>query len=903
MVNNKIDCYPNSNNEVSQLKESRFQIKSTQSDRTTAKLVEKNADTKVDQSQLSSIENTLNDRTKLLLSDDLKLYEYLGCKNDELVGGQPVLSNSLSSFLANEMVSNENQPNENQFLNCGANLDDELSSTNLIDEFENSIEISESDCDNQLKNLSSSTFNSTNSLQIDPFLSLLPYHYLSNDNKTLTKLNQLQQQQQPLLSSNLTTNITSSSSIQQQDVCSVTTNQSLTNFTKLIADSKSFTNKPSNGQTDLFQSQFNSHSSRSNSPLDNYIKLDNDQIKCQSMNSSTTMSSSSIESIDPIINEKRSLSSQKLNGEDLLFSLVTSEDLNEVANYFTDLPKEKFNCSPSLDSLNSGDSMFCSSVFDSPPPSSTSSLNNDLPFILSSDHSTDLSSKQTSDQSFLDSEFPFLSDDSIFDSFINSNLSDLINADEFFNEKCTLNDDLQFENNNLNELLNGFTSCFQSDHSSLPKTRKPLCTLSKDSNLARLLKEKLPIKPPSQSNQSATSNRVTNNVNNIINLNNQAKTDHHFKNGLTKQSEQQCTSSRSSNVNSTTPTTTIVNNNSSNNTKTISSNHTSSNNSNNEVKKNGLITRKFTIQSVNVNTNGEKVSTGCLARSIKIIDPVSVGNCTNGVKYLVNTSNGTAQTTTTTNGISLNLTPANCLTVTTNGSSRVNQSQLNGTTTANMSTAKSFIIKSVDGKFANGILYTPISKNGQTNVYTSNLTANSLTTTVNALALANSTVTGNNQGGEKVTTTKIRQPLMAAFTPNSLFINNRKLVQKRPYSSMSVSISNNNNTTQTTSPAKDFYSIDFVPKQPFTTTTTFTETLCSSNDLNSEIKKKFKTLDNQASTTNTKNYSSKLPTNSVLLNLLLNGEDVSNGYLKSNYTYKRCNQSIYKSQQSTTRIA
>lgn len=835
MVNNIVDCYSDSN----EPKETRIRS-TTRTDQLskptefrTVKQLEK-SDQKLDQTQLSSIENTnrlLNEqhhqRTRLI-NDELKLYENFLNKNEELdlhaIAQQQQQSSVLSSYLANETITNENQfLTSNSTTTTTTNLDGALPSNGvLIDEFENSIELTESDCDNNQLNTCTfnQAFNQANSLQNDPFLSLLPYHQFATTTNTSTKSNRLNaagstpQTESANQSSNLTKMLL--------------TNQDNKQFAKSTDLRNGVHPSTLDQQADLFQ-QFNSHHSRSNSPSD-YIKLDpdNEQInKCQSLNGSTMHSStisSAIESIDPIINEKRLLSSQKLNGEDLLFSL-TSEDLNDVASYFpflntTDLTKDKFNCSPSLDSLNSGDSLFCS--WDSPSSTSShnSSLNNDLdlPFILSS-NSNDLSGgKQAAEQSFLDSEFPFLSEDSMFDSFVNSNLNDLINTDEFFDENCTLNDDdLQFENN-FNGFLNGsLFNSFQSDHSSLAKPRKPICKLSKDSYLAKLLKEKLPTKLPNQSSSS----QQNGNQNNNKSLKQLKASDSHSSGGggLTKTKDDQL-SSTVNNVNTNTATS----------AKEV------------DLKKNGLITRKFTIQSVNVNTSaiGDK-STGCLARSIKIIDPVGVQMGNGNVKYLVNTSqNGQTGTA---NSFSLNITPTNCLTVTANSPSlatSTNQTQFNGTNAA-LSATKSFIIKSVDGKFANGILYTPISRNGQTtNIYASNLTGNGGLSTgqVNCLTTASCPATANGQ------TTGEKAKLMTALTPNSLFINNRKFVQKRPYSSVSVSVSNGGNNTQTT---KDFNSIDLVPKQPFTTDVleaAMNSAFDQSNDLCSvEIKKKIKTLD------------------------------------------------------------
>ena len=670
----------------------------------------------------------------------------------------------------------------------------------------NSIELNESDnfnvnkiinCDNQLNE----NFNQT-TLQNDPFLSFLPYHFSTTVNNDKTVII-------PTTTANQSANHTVNQS----------TNQT-SNLTKMLLssqDSGKF-NKLANGElrsatvnnnqvaTDLFQF----HNSRSNSPSD-YIKLEDNQNEQQAkisnqsishqLNAAATPASISSSPIDSIINEKRLLSSQKLSGDDLLFSL-TSDDLNDVINYFpllnTELKeKSNFNCSPSLDSLNSGDSMFYSSWDNSSPQSNSSnnsSSNNndlDLPFILNSD-SNDLSAtnQHNAEQSLLDSEFPFLSEDSMFNSFVNSNLNDLINGDdEFF-----INDDLQFDNN-LNYFLNcssfnSINNCETPFSNSKKLTRKPHCTLSKDSNLAKLLKEKLPIKLPSQSNQLKTTD-------------NQLKT--------IKDEQSKDLPSINCNVNNNL----IVNNH--NNNLNSNSNATHKEVDFNKKSTNGLITRKFTIQGLSLNSlnslnclnNNDKAkngSTGCLARSIKIIDSVGVQVANNNnVKYLLNNFNQNGLTTTTAaiatnqttsgNGsFSLNITPANCLTVT---SQQQPQSMNNQITTSNLNATptKSFIIKSVDGKFANGILYTPIisSKNGTNITYT--------TSTVNQsqLALNNQTFTSNSNNKPKI---------MAAFTPQNLFLNNRKLVQKRPYSSMSVSISNQNNSIQTTNDL-----IDTVPKQ------------------------------------------------------------------------------------------
>lgn len=867
MVNkNKIDNYSNTN-EV-QLKETKRTIKLQ---------VDKN-DLKLDQqlNQLNSIENTnhlLNDHQRQIQSNN-PINEQQNKRSNRLNDDLKLYDSILSSYLANENQTNENLSNENQFLNCTSslsssnqtvitNLENELTTTNgvLIDDFENSIELNESDCDNN-------HLNNCTSLQNDPFLYFLPYNQFStsttnnlttnksNQQSTILSTNQMNQQQQQ--SSNLNKILSSN----QLD-------KSTTELIKTI-DLKCIDQTTLNNQTDLFQ-QFNNH----NSPSD-FMKLDQDSEQINKTTISSPIKSTPMNtSIDSMINEKRLLSSQKLNGEDLLFSL-TSDDLNEVANYFpflnTDFTKDKFNCSPSLDSLNSGDSMFCSSVFDSPSPSSNSSnnssLNNDLdlPFILSNDSSDLSTNKQTNDQNFLDSEFPFLSDDSIFDSFVNSNLNDLINSDEFFNEKCNLNDDLQFENN-----FNGFfTNCSNfnlTDHSTLTKTRKPLCTLSKDSNLAKLLKEKLPIKLPSQSN----TNNQTINKNQINNHQQQQQTnDYQMK---IKTNETVSTNNSNVNKNTNFLTATATNN------STMIPNKDA-----NDLKKNGLITREFTIQGLNM-TNDDKtnalsnVSTSYLARSIKIIDPVDVqvsngtvvNNVNSNVKYLISNLTSANGQTTNANSFSLNLTPTNCLTVTTqNGQSSSLTNSLNQLTTGTTNgqnlqntTTKSFIIKSVDGKFTNGILYTPISRNGQTNIaYASNLTAsNSLTTSQAATitTITNGQTVNNQTINNDNNTTKIM-----AFTPNSLFINNRKLVQKRPYSSMSVSISNNQNSSTTT---KDTFSIDFVPKQSNTLNLSpTTDTFNSTDHLSLEMKKKIKTSNTMAQTTSsttTKNFSSSKYSSSI----------------------------------------
>ena len=821
MVNNVIGSYPESS-ETIHFKETKSRNRSSTANGQSAdeplktiQLVDK-CDDDCPKAPLNADE--LIKRAKL--TDDHTLYELL---NKELIetGGSV-----LSSYLANEQLVNESQ-----FLANGTNLENELPGHVLIDEFENSIEINESAdsfnenkiaiCDNN--QLSDSTFNHT-TLQNDPFLSFPPYHFSATSTGSAGKPSQasLTAQTAPVnsQSSNLSKILLSNQDINKPD-------QFKTDLRPTL-----------NGQTDLFQFG-RQHSPRSSSPSD-YIKLDsqeNEQIKMNQTNGSMNSCSigqpinsssigASIESIDPIIGEKRPLSSQKLNGEDLLFSL-TSEDLNDMTSYFSLLnstpysseTKEKssgFNCSPSLDSV---DSMFCgSSVWDSPPPSSTSSnnssLNNDLdlPFILSSD-SNDLSASPTNEQSFLDSEFPFLSEDSIFNSFVNSNLNDLINTDAFFDEKLT--DDLQFENN-----LNSFFSCsnFNSgvfgsanDHGTLAARTKKHCTLSKDSNLAKLLREKLPIKLPSQSNQTKAET-------NSSNLSNSLKT-----------KENSTTASTSAPAKADL------------NTSTVNTTNNSTNSSTNaptgkdaaDSKKNGLVPRKFTIQGVNINgatlasetrSKTAAVSTGCLTRSIKIIDPVAmqVAGGSN-VKYVLNNytapPNGASQ-----NSYSLNITPANCLTLTTNASTSSLASSSVGSSP--LSTApRSFIIKSSDGKIVstNGILYTPISRNGTNIAYASSLTANAVQP---AISLSTSTSTSTDNKSIK---------FMTAFASSSPLLNNRKLVQKRPFSSMSVSIPSN--SSQTT---KDCYSIDLVPNKPITTNlanlaadTTF--------DLSAELKKKVKT--------------------------------------------------------------
>lgn len=851
MVNNVIESYPDSN-EVIQFKETKIQttrIRSTNGQPLddplkTIRPVDKSDDCQL-RGQLTAADDALKRASKL--TDGDALYELLHDK--DLTG-----SSVLSSYLAEQNLVNECS----HFLDCtsAGNLENELRSNVLIDEFENSIEINESaDSFNENKiaicdsnPLSDSSTQTATTLQNDPFLSFLPYHFPANTGSSAGKFSSQ-------------TGLSSSAA---------GTSQPSSNLSKILLSNQDL-NKPDqfksdlrpalNGQTttgDLFQFAGGQSTARSSSPSA-YIKLDNGQENEQTKMNQTNgsihscsigqpINSASIESIDPI-GEKRLLSSQKLNGEDLLFSL-TSEDLNDVTSYFSLLNselKEKtsaFNCSPSLDSV---DSMFCgSSVWDSPPPSSNSSnnssLNNDLdlPFILSSD-SNDLSTSQENEQSLLDSEFPFLSEDSMFNSFVNSNLNDLINTDAFFDEKLT--DDLQFENN-----LNSFLSCpnfgsgafgSANDHGSLARTKKH-CTLSKDSNLAKLLREKLPIKLPSQSNQTKTET-------NSSNSSNSAKT-----------KENPTTSTAApANVHTT------VNNTSTNSTNSSTNGSaTAAGKQDAPVdpkKTNGLIARKFTIQGVNINNTAAAataptatesrpktaaVSTGCLARSIKIIDPVAVQVAgSSNVKYLLNnytttatagtTPNGTSQTG---NSFSLNISPANCLTVTTNAATGglTNSSAAGG----QVSTAKSFIIKSVDGKFANGILYTPISRNGTNIAYTSSLTANG----VPANGLAATT-------GAPESKTKI----MAAFTPNSLFINNRKLVQKRPYSSMSVSIPSN--SSQTT---KDFYSIDLVPK-PITNNLAnlAADTAQFAGDLSAELKKKVKTsLEIAGTPTTSKSHSS-----------------------------------------------
>lgn len=865
MVNNVIESYPDSN-EVIQFKETKIQtrIRSSctangqqppedQQQKTTIRPVDK-----YDDCQLKSQLNAADDAIQLKrskLTDDHALYELLHDKD---------LAETGSSVLSSYLAANEHHlVNEScHFLACtnAGNLENELPGNILIDEFENSIEINESaDSFNENKiaicdsnPLSDSSTQTATTLQNDPFLSFLPYHFSATSGTSATGSSAGKFSQASLGLSSATGG----------------TSQPSSNLSKILLSNQDL-NKPDqfksdlrpalNGQTttDLFQfggGSGHQASARSSSPSA-YIKLDsqeNEQIKMNQTNSSMHSCSigqpitsasigASIESIDPIIGEKRLLSSQKLNGEDLLFSL-TSEDLNDVTSYFSLLNselKEKssgFNCSPSLDSV---DSMFCgSSVWDSPPPSSNSSnnssLNNDLdlPFILSSD-SNDLSTSQENEQSFLDSEFPFLSEDSIFNSFVNSNLNDLINTDAFFDEKLT--DDLQFENN-----LNSFLSCpnfgsgafgSANDHGTLARTKQH-CTLSKDSNLAKLLREKLPIKIPSQSNQTRTETNSSNSSNSL-------KT----KENLTASTA----APANANVNSTVNTTNSTPTNSLTNAATVAGKDAAAADS---KKTNGLIARKFTIQGVNINNATTEsrpktaaVSTGCLARSIKIIDPVAVQVAgSSNVKYLLNNytattaataaPNGTSQTG---NSFSLNISPASCLTVTTNAST----SSLANSSTAGsqVSTAKSFIIKSVDGKFANGILYTPISRNGTNIAYTSTLTANGVPAVANGL----SATTGSATTGSTTTSSapESKTKIMAAFTPNSLFINNRKLVQKRPYSSMSVSIPSN--SSQTT---KDFYSIDLVPK-PITNhlanlAADTTQFACA-GDLSAELKKKVKT--------------------------------------------------------------
>lgn len=766
------------------------------------------------------------------LNDDLKFYDFLN-KDLETNGTG---SSVLSSYLSNGSMPLSDETNENRFLNsCSTSnvtsissndLEAELADNVLLDEFENSIEINDLNIQASQPNSTQLFGHSTNLSFNDPFLS---FNQFTNQTEINSSLNA------------------------SADQSSKLNKQFINNKNELRV------NQCLN-QADLFR--FNN-----NSPSD-YIKLDqenHEQIKCDQLNilnSSSKMNTSSSSSLSSSLDEKRLNSSQKIN-EDLLFSFP-NDDLCDVINFYPDTKLSNFNCSPSLDSINSGDSMFCSSVFDSPPNSNSSnnsSLNNDLdlPFILSSD-SNDLSSNQANDQSsFLDAEFPFLmSEDSIFNSFLNSNLNDLINTDEFFNEKCQLNDDLQsFENNlSLNSFLNysnNFsTSSLDNNHSNsfnANRLRKN-CTLSKDSNLAKLLKEKLPIKLPSQSNQInlINSNSSGNSSNNQKLDQSNSKT----ANALKKEVQQSPATNKSSSVN--------VNNNFNNTVNTTNS--TANQSKDADLKKNNLITRKFTIQGLNVD-KGTNISTGCLARSIKIIDPINVqvtgGNSTN-VKYLLNNItttagsqlNGTINQQLTATAANFNLSPTNCITVTnpltslngfssspaiTTSTSTTASNQLNNaaaatnrsstnqqTTTLNTATiqptTKSFIIKSVDGKFTNGILYTPLTRNGTNIAYTSNLTT--------AANLTN-------------------------CTTNGLFINSRtKLVQKRPYSSMSVSISNNNqinkNLTQQTT--KDFYSIDLVPKLNSTTANA-----TATND--SETKKKIKSLDTSSPTEKPSYSSSK----------------------------------------------
>lgn len=853
MVNTVIETCPDSD-EVIQFKETKIQSRlrsaNGQSAEEPPKTTIRPAPQSDDCSKLVSLDaDDVIKRAKL--NDDHALYELLSKELAE--NGVSILS----GYLANEHLVNESP-----FLANTTNLENELPGNVLIDEFENSIEINESVdsfnenkiaiCDtNQLGSSGTFAQTATTTLQNDPFLSFLPYHFstTSTTGCSAGKLSQagLTASSAPVhsQSSNLSKILLSNQDINKPDQFKTDLRPTATLNGQTATDLFGFGRQPS---------------PRSNSPSD-YIKLTDcqenehqmNQIKMNQTNGSMNscsigqpITSSSIESIDPIIGEKRLPSSQKLNGEDLLFSL-TSEDLNDVTSYFSLLNselKEKssgFNCSPSLDSV---DSMFCcgSSVWDSPPPSSNSSnnssLNNDLdlPFILNSD-SNDLSTSQTNEQSFLDSEFPFLSEDSIFNSFVNSNLNDLINTDAFFDEK--LSDDLQFENN-----LNSFLSCpnfgefgSMNDHSTLAARTKKHCTLSKDSNLAKLLREKLPVKLPSQSSETKAETNSSNPSNSL-------------------KTKKNSTTSTPANANADVNSTTVNNTNNSTNSSTNSLAAPAGKETAVDSKKNGLIARKFTIQGVNINSATPEsrpktaaVSTGCLARSIKIIDPVAVQVAgSNNVKYLLNNytapPNGTSQAA---NSFSLNISPANCLTVTTNGvtasttgAGLVASSASSPMSTANMGPAKSFIIKSVDGKFANAsctrILYTPISRNGTNIAYTSSLTANGVQP---ANGLSSATAAESK--------TKI---MAAAFTPSSLFINNRKLVQKRPYSSMSVSIPSN--SSQTT---KDFYSIDLVPK-PITSLAAVTDTtFACSGDLSTELKKKVKTLENGISTPTTSSKS------------------------------------------------
>jgi hypothetical protein len=135
------------------------------------------------------------------------------------------------------------------------------------------------------------------------------------------------------------------------------------------------------------------------------------------------------------------------------------------------------------------DGLFCSSVWDSPPSSSsadsfsgTESLDNGRSDCLVTGNDQKLQANSSAPA--------LLSDDSMWDSFINSNIGELLNSDEF----------LPILNGNGSKSGTPFLTddLFGLDlaPSSAPILRGPsVATLPPDSNLATLLRQQLPVKP------------------------------------------------------------------------------------------------------------------------------------------------------------------------------------------------------------------------------------------------------------------------------------------------------------------------------------------------------------------------------------------------------------------------
>ncbi|RWS15601.1 hypoxia-inducible factor 1-alpha-like protein, partial [Dinothrombium tinctorium] len=193
-----------------------------------------------------------------------------------------------------------------------------------------------------------------------------------------------------------------------------------------------------------------------------------------------------------VINDACNTVTEKIESSGDLLSndpFLSFSNSGVLENFQTQISASK---SPNIYIANTGSDVLCSntsSVWDSPPPSSNNStLTNDLDICTSLEDELDSHTPQMP----LGDDFSLLSDDSMWDSFINSsmNINDLMNSDDFLPTKS-----------NNSDLIGNIVS----------NGKGPAPTLPLNSNLAMLLQGPSPVVSNASSEKIANLNSKNSN--------------------------------------------------------------------------------------------------------------------------------------------------------------------------------------------------------------------------------------------------------------------------------------------------------------------------------------------------------------------------------------------------------